>query len=112
MLKTGAEHLEQLRDGRAVYIGQELVRDVTTHPAFCNGARSIAAIYDMKADPQNLEALSFEEGGQRYSTFYLRARTQEDWAAALIFIAVSPISATECLAARRITLRPSSPACP
>jgi len=78
MLKTGAEHLEQLRDGRAVYIGQELVRDVTTHPAFCNGARSIAAIYDMKADPQNLEALSFEEGGQRYSTFYLRARTQED----------------------------------
>ena len=34
MLKTGAEHLEQLRDGRAVYIGQELVKDVTTHPAF------------------------------------------------------------------------------
>jgi 4-hydroxyphenylacetate 3-monooxygenase len=78
MLKTGAEHLEQLRDGRAVYIGQELVRDVTTHPAFCNGARSIASIYDMKADAQNLEALSFEEGGQRYSTYYLRARTQED----------------------------------
>ncbi len=78
MLKTGAEHLEQLRDGRAVYIGQELVRDVTTHKAFRNAARSIASIYDMKADPRNRETLSFEEGGQRYSTYFLRPRTRED----------------------------------
>ena len=40
MLKTGSEHLEQLRDGRVVYIGSERVDDVTTHPAFRNGARS------------------------------------------------------------------------
>ena len=52
MLKTGAEHLESLRDGRVVYIGAEKVDDVTTHPAFRNGARSMAAIYDLKrADP-------------------------------------------------------------
>jgi 4-hydroxyphenylacetate 3-monooxygenase len=78
MLKTGAEHLEQLRDGRAVYIGQELIRDVTAHPAFRNGAQSIASIYDMKADPRNLEALSFEEDGRRFSGYYLRSRTRED----------------------------------
>ena len=52
MLKTGAEHLASLRDGRVVYIGAEKVDDVTTHPAFRNGARSMAAIYDLKrADP-------------------------------------------------------------
>jgi len=52
MLKSGNEHLESLRDGRTVYIGAERVDDVTTHPAFRNAARSIAAIYDLKrADP-------------------------------------------------------------
>jgi 4-hydroxyphenylacetate 3-monooxygenase len=78
MLKTGLEHLEQLRDGRAVYIGRELVRDVTSHPAFRNGAQSIAAIYDMKADPRNGPTSSFDEDGQRYSAYFLRARTRED----------------------------------
>ncbi|MGH8692076.1 MAG: 4-hydroxyphenylacetate 3-hydroxylase N-terminal domain-containing protein, partial [Burkholderiales bacterium] len=75
MLKTGAEHLESLRDGRVVYIGSEKVDDVTTHRAFRNGARSMAAIYDLKrADP----AFSFEEGGERFSAYFLRARTRED----------------------------------
>ena len=75
MLRTGAEHLESLRDGRTVYIGSEKVRDVTTHPAFRNGAHSMAAIYDMKrADP----ALSFDEGGERFSAYYLRAKSRED----------------------------------
>jgi 4-hydroxyphenylacetate 3-monooxygenase len=33
---TGAEYLEELRDGREVYIYGERVKDVTTHPAFRN----------------------------------------------------------------------------
>ncbi|HUG78466.1 MAG TPA: 4-hydroxyphenylacetate 3-hydroxylase N-terminal domain-containing protein [Burkholderiales bacterium] len=75
MLKTGSEHLESLRDGRVVYIGAERVEDVTTHPAFRNGARSMAAIYDMKAaDPGH----SFEENGERFSAYFLKARTRED----------------------------------
>jgi 4-hydroxyphenylacetate 3-monooxygenase len=78
LLKTGLEHLEQLRDGRTVYIGRERVRDVTTHPAFRNGARSIASIYDLKADSQNAEKASFEEDGEYYSAYFLRARTTED----------------------------------
>src|SRR5437867_1568689 len=75
MLKTGNEHLQSLRDGRVVYIGSEKVDDVTTHPAFRNGARSIAEIYDMKAaDPR----FSFKEGKERYSAYFLRAKTRED----------------------------------
>src|SRR4051812_23371574 len=75
MLKTGAEHLRQLRDGRVVYIGSEKVEDVTTHPAFRNAARSIAALYDMKAaNPE----FSYEEGGERFSSYFLRAKNQED----------------------------------
>jgi 4-hydroxyphenylacetate 3-monooxygenase len=78
MLKTGAEHLAQLRDGRKVYVGQELVRDVTAHPAFRNGARSIAAIYDLKADQDAAEPLWCEEDGDRFSAYYLRPRTQAE----------------------------------
>src|SRR5688500_521127 len=77
MLKTGSEHLESLRDGRVVYIGSERVDDVTTHPGFRNGARSMAAIYDLKrADPR----YSFEENGERYSSYFLKARSREDLA--------------------------------
>lgn len=75
MLKTGAQHLEQLRDGRTVYIGGEKVTDVTTHPAFRHAAQTIASIYDLKrADP----TLSFEEDGARYSNYFLRARDRAD----------------------------------
>jgi 4-hydroxyphenylacetate 3-monooxygenase len=77
MLKTGAEHLESLKDGRVVYVGSEKIDDVTTHPAFRNGARSMAAIYDLKrADP----AFSFAEGKERYSAYFLRAKTRDDLA--------------------------------
>jgi len=78
MLKTGAEHLESIRDGRTVYIGSERVTDVTTHPAFRHAARSIAAIYDLKADPAHRDQLTFEEDGGRHSAYFLRARSRED----------------------------------
>src|SRR5688572_33410058 len=72
MLKSGNEHLKPLRDGRVVYIGAEKVDDVTTHPAFRNGARSIAAIYDLKRDPR------FRHDG--YSNYFLNAKPRQDLA--------------------------------
>jgi 4-hydroxyphenylacetate 3-hydroxylase N terminal len=55
MLMTGKEYLDSIRDGRRVYIGGELVEDVTAHPAFRNAAQSFAMIYDRKRDPENRE---------------------------------------------------------
>src|SRR2546430_10066575 len=78
MLRTGKEHLELLRDGRVVYIGSERVDDVTRHPAFRNAAATVAALYDMKADPANREAMTYEEDGGRHSIYFLRPRTRED----------------------------------
>ncbi|MCY4239354.1 MAG: hypothetical protein OXC93_13580 [Rhodospirillaceae bacterium] len=78
MLKTGKEHLEGLRDGRTVYIGGEKVDDVTTHPAFAAAAQTVAAMYDAKRAPENLDTFSYEEGGTRYSTWYLQARSKKD----------------------------------
>ena len=41
-VKTGADHLAALRDGREVYIDGERVADVTTHPAFRNAVHAAA----------------------------------------------------------------------
>jgi 4-hydroxyphenylacetate 3-monooxygenase len=78
MLKTGKEHLESLRDGRVVYIGSERIEDVTTHPAFRNAARTVAALYDLKADLAQRETMTYEEEGSRHSIYYLRPKTRED----------------------------------
>ena len=56
MLRTGQDYLAAIRDGRRIYVGSELVRDVTTHPAFRNTARSFAGIYDRKRAAENVDA--------------------------------------------------------
>jgi 4-hydroxyphenylacetate 3-monooxygenase len=58
-VKTGADHLAALRDGREVYIDGEIVPDVTTHPAFRNAVQSAAAFYDYQARPENIERMTF-----------------------------------------------------
>src|SRR5258708_8304340 len=58
-VKTGADHLAALRDGREVYIDGKLVADVTTHPAFCNAVHAAAALYDYQAQPDNIERMTF-----------------------------------------------------
>src|SRR6478736_2232570 len=78
MLLTGQEYLESIRDGRRVHAGGELVNDVTAHPAFRNAARSFAMIYDRKREPENREVMTFEEGGDTFSTYFLLPRTRED----------------------------------
>ena len=78
MLRSGKEHLESLRDGRIVYVGGERIDDVTRHPAFRGAAETVAAIYDMKADPANRDAMSYEEDGGRHSIYFLRAKTRDD----------------------------------
>jgi 4-hydroxyphenylacetate 3-monooxygenase len=78
MLKTGRDFLAGLRDGRVVYVGGERVADVTAHPGFSGGARSLAALYDWKADPAQDGVLSFAEDGDRYSMWFLRPRSRED----------------------------------
>ena len=78
MLVSGQQKLERMRDGRAVYIGAERVDDVTNHPAFREGARTIAGLYDLKADSGKRELFSFEEDGERISLYWLRCRNRDD----------------------------------
>lgn len=55
---TGEEYLESLRDGRKVFFRGEWVKDVTTHPAFRNAARSVARLYDALHAPETRDILT------------------------------------------------------
>jgi 4-hydroxyphenylacetate 3-monooxygenase len=90
--KTGAEHIQSLRDGRTVYLDGELVDDVTTHVAYRNAVASAASLYDYQARPGNIELMTFmPEGGTRrvnrcwqmprsYDELVQRRRALEAWA--------------------------------
>jgi 4-hydroxyphenylacetate 3-monooxygenase len=80
VLISGERKLERMRDGRTVYIGAERVDDVTSHPAFREGAKTIAGLYDLKADPARRDLFSFEEDGERISLYWLRCRSRDDLA--------------------------------
>jgi 4-hydroxyphenylacetate 3-monooxygenase len=58
-LRTGADYLRSLRDGRQVFVEGELVKDVTTHPAFARAAQSLAHLYDIAAAPEMRERMTF-----------------------------------------------------
>ena len=63
-VKTGADHLQSLRDNRTIFIDGERVDDVTGHPAFRHAVRSAAALYDYQADPAYLEWMTFASPSQ------------------------------------------------
>jgi 4-hydroxyphenylacetate 3-monooxygenase len=78
VLRSGKEHSESLRDGRVVYVGGDRIDDVTRHPAFRHAAQTVAALYDMKAEPANRDVMSYEEDGDRHSIYFLRAKSRDD----------------------------------
>jgi 4-hydroxyphenylacetate 3-monooxygenase len=57
---TAEEYLDSVRDGRDIWIYGERVEDVTTHPAFRNGVRSVARLYDALHDPAQKDVLTVE----------------------------------------------------
>ena len=47
MLRTGAQYLEALNDGRDVWVGDEKIDNIATHPKTRDYARRIADFYDL-----------------------------------------------------------------
>ena len=79
--RTGQEYIAGLQNHpREVWIGGERVEDVTTHPALCNGVKSVAALYDMQHDPALLEEMTFASpsSGQPVGLSFLVPQNVED----------------------------------
>lgn len=78
MIKTGAQHIDMLKDGRQVYINGRLADDVTTHPSFRRSVRSIGALYDFQSRPDNIDLMTFElpgSGGERANRIWQLPRS-------------------------------------
>ena len=92
-MRTGAEHIKSLKDGRTVYIDGELVTDVTEHPAFRNAVLAAAELYDFQALPENVELMTFQPDGsnrrvnrgwqmpRNYEELVQRRKALQAWAA-------------------------------
>jgi 4-hydroxyphenylacetate 3-monooxygenase len=83
MVRTGAQYIASLRDGRTVYVNGERVADVTEHPAFRGAVRSIAHLYDLAASPEHRDVMTFPSPstGEPVNKSFLVPRTPEDLAA-------------------------------
>jgi len=78
-MRTGEQYLESLRDGRRVYVGGELIDDLTTHPKTSGYAHVIAEYYDLHLDPEHQDTLTFvDDNGQRQSMHWFLPRSKED----------------------------------
>ncbi len=73
MLRTGEEYLDSIRDNRVVYVGKEKITNVAEHPYFAGAAAMYAAMYDLKFNAAKQDILTYEEDGERYSAYFLRA---------------------------------------
>ena len=58
-MRSGEEYLRSLRDGRHIYVDGELVKDVTTHSAFRQAAKSLAYLFDIAAAPEHRDLMTY-----------------------------------------------------
>jgi aromatic ring hydroxylase len=65
-LRTPAEYIESLRDGRRVFYRGEAVEDVTTHPVLRHAVRHASLDYEMAEDPRFRELAVDADGLSRY----------------------------------------------
>jgi 4-hydroxyphenylacetate 3-monooxygenase len=79
-VRTGAEFLAALRDGREIWLDGERVPDVTTHPLLGRCARTIAALYDLQHDPTLGPRLTYPSPttGDPVGLSFLQPRSRDD----------------------------------
>src|SRR5262245_27228944 len=79
MIRTGAEYIESIRDGREVYIAGERVKDVPTHPMFKPLVDIRARFYDMQHEEKTRHLMSYQEDGEWNAIANKLPHTQADW---------------------------------
>ena len=79
-LRTGAQFLAGLQDGREVWLEGERVANVVTHPKLARMAATLAGVYDLQHQAENQELMSFKSpsSGQPAALSFIIPQTQED----------------------------------
>jgi 4-hydroxyphenylacetate 3-monooxygenase len=77
-MRTGAEYLASLNDGRCVLVDGKPIANVLDHAATAPIARTIAKMYDFAADPANEMIYIAPETGRKANKALLTPRSAED----------------------------------
>jgi aromatic ring hydroxylase len=78
-LRSAAEYVESLRDGRAVWYRGRRIADVTEEPDLRVAIDHAALDFEVADDPQHHDlAVAKDENGEEHSAYYRVPRTSED----------------------------------
>src|SRR5579859_4442016 len=76
--RTGRQFLEGLRAPRELYVGDEKVTDIASHPAFSGAAEELAAVFDLQHTEGDRCLAPDEETGEPINASHLIPRSRED----------------------------------
>jgi 4-hydroxyphenylacetate 3-monooxygenase len=79
MIRTGEDYKASIRDGRAIYMNGERIKDVTVHPSFRPLVDIRARIYDMQHDPATRHLMTYREDGEVHAINNKLPLSQQDW---------------------------------
>jgi 4-hydroxyphenylacetate 3-monooxygenase len=79
MIRTGEDYKASIRDGRAVFMNGERIKDVTAHPAFKPLIDIRARIYDLQHDPATRHLMTYQEDGMVHAINNKLPLSQHDW---------------------------------
>ncbi|MBI1238581.1 MAG: 4-hydroxyphenylacetate 3-hydroxylase [Alphaproteobacteria bacterium] len=76
--RTGEQFLRGLKDEREIWIGNEKVCDVPSHPAFAGAAKGLAAVFDLQHRHAAECLVPDPETGEPINVSHLIPRSKED----------------------------------
>jgi 4-hydroxyphenylacetate 3-monooxygenase oxygenase component len=79
-VRTGADYIRALRDGREVWHAGRRIEDVTAHSGFTGTMKTLADLYDKQHAPEFRDLMTFEHDGERVSYSYLAPKNAEQLA--------------------------------
>lgn len=79
-IRTGAQYLDGLKDGREVWIDGERIEDVTRDRRFRGGAQTMAELLDMQHEPGLVERMTYVSpaSGARVGLSHISPETRDD----------------------------------
>jgi 4-hydroxyphenylacetate 3-monooxygenase/anthranilate 3-monooxygenase (FAD)/4-hydroxyphenylacetate 3-monooxygenase len=77
-VRTGAQYLQGLRDGREVWLGGRRVDDVLEEPVLAGAAHTVARLYDLQHDPELRDQLVHEGDDGVYPVSLVAPRTAQE----------------------------------
>ena len=79
-VRTGADYIRALQDGREVWHAGKRIADVTVHPGFAGTIKTLADLYDKQHCAEYRDIMTFDADGERISYSYLAPKSRDDLA--------------------------------